>query len=86
MDYLPKVVKNGVVDSPHSCAVVPITMNSPADTMKSSIRDSTDKLYKKLSKIVAVANPKLGADWLQEVQYFTIPPLQYEHYMAYFCF
>ena len=50
--------------------------------MKSSIKDSTDKLYKKLSKIVAVANPNLGVEWLQEVRYLTLPPLQYEHSMV----
>ena len=54
--------------------------------MKSSIRDLTDKLYKKLSKIVAVANPNLGGDWLQEVRYLTIIFLWNEHYMALFCF
>ena len=54
--------------------------------MKSSIRDSTDKLYKKLSKIVAVANSNLGAEWLQEVHYFTFPPPQYEHSMVVFRF
>jgi hypothetical protein len=35
--------------------------------MRTSIRDSTEKYYKKLSKIVAVANPALGRDWLLEV-------------------
>ena len=37
--------------------------------MKSYIRDATEKLYKKLSKIVAVANPALGQDWLKEVKF-----------------
>ena len=50
--------------------------------MKSSMRDSTDKLFKKLSKIVAIANPNLGVEWLQEVQYLTLPPLKYEHSMV----
>ena len=63
-----------------------VTEDGFADAMKSSIRDSTDKLYKKLSKIVAVANPNLGADWLQEVWYLTIPPVLYEHCLALFCF
>ena len=36
--------------------------------MRSCIRDATEKLYKKLSKIVAVANPALGQEWLQEVE------------------
>ena len=52
-----------------------VTDDRVADAMKSSIRDSTDKLYKKLSKIVAVANPNLGVEWLQEVRYLTLPPL-----------
>jgi len=39
-----------------------------AVAMKSSIKDSTKKLYKKLSKIVVVANPSLGQDWLKEVE------------------
>ena len=52
-----------------------VTDDGVADAMKSSIRDSTDKLYKRLSKIVAVANPNLGVEWLQEVQYLTLPPL-----------
>ena len=36
--------------------------------MRASIKDSTEKLYKKLSKIVSVANPAHGLEWLQEVQ------------------
>ena len=36
--------------------------------MRSCIRDATEKLYKKLSKIVVVANPTLGKEWLQEVE------------------
>ena len=36
--------------------------------MRSCIRDATKKLYKKLSKIIAVANPALGQEWLQEVE------------------
>ena len=36
--------------------------------MRACIRDATEKLYKKLSKIVAVANPALGQEWLQEVE------------------
>ena len=36
--------------------------------MRSCMRDATEKLYKKLSKIVAVANPNLGQEWLQEVE------------------
>ena len=36
--------------------------------MRASIKDSTKKLYKKLSKIVSVANPAHGLKWLQEVQ------------------
>lgn len=35
--------------------------------MRTATREATDKLYKKLSKIVAVANPALGDEWLQEV-------------------
>ena len=33
-----------------------------------SIKDSTEKLYKKLSKIVSVGNLAHGLEWLQEVQ------------------
>jgi len=36
-----------------------------AVAMKISTKDTTDKPYKKLSKIVFVANPTLGDDWLQ---------------------
>ncbi len=39
-----------------------------ATAMRCSIKETTEKLYKKLSKIVAVANPALGRDWLEEVQ------------------
>ena len=36
--------------------------------MRSCIRDATEKLYKKLSKIVVVANLALGQEWLQEIE------------------
>ncbi len=39
-----------------------------ATAMRCSIKEATEKLYKKLSKIVAVANLGLGRDWLEEVQ------------------
>ncbi len=39
-----------------------------AMAMWCSIKETTEKLYKKLTKIVAVANPALGRDWLEEVQ------------------
>ena len=45
-----------------------ITREGVAMAMRASIKDSTEKLYKKLSKIVSVANPAHGQDWLQEVQ------------------
>ncbi len=35
--------------------------------MRFAIKEATDKFYKKLSKIVPVANPALGKDWLKEV-------------------
>lgn len=44
-----------------------------ADAMRASIKDSTEKLYKKLSKIVAVASPALGPDWLPEVSFLSPP-------------
>ena len=45
-----------------------VTREEVATAMRASIKDSTKKLYKKLSKIVSVANPAHGQDWLQEVQ------------------
>jgi len=39
--------------------------------MRISTKDATDKLYKKLSKIVSIANPALGDEWLQEVKSLT---------------
>ena len=39
-----------------------------ATAMRASIKDSIEKLYKKLSKIVSMANPTHGLEWLQEVQ------------------
>lgn len=39
-----------------------------AAAMRTSTKDATDKLYKKLSKIVSVANPALGDEWLEEVK------------------
>jgi hypothetical protein len=47
-----------------------LTKEGVAEAMRSSIKDSTEKLYKKLSKIVSVANPALGRDWLEEVKSF----------------
>jgi len=44
-----------------------VTRVGVATAMRSSIKDSTERHYKKLSKIVAVANPALGSDWLHEV-------------------
>jgi hypothetical protein len=44
-----------------------ITKDGVAAAMRFSIKDSTERLYKKLSKIVSVANPALGSDWLKEV-------------------
>ncbi len=44
-----------------------VTAEGVAAAMRTSIKDSTDKYYKKLSKIVSVANPSLGSDWLLEV-------------------
>jgi len=38
-----------------------------AMTMRNTIRDATEYSKKKLSKIVSVANPALGQEWLQEV-------------------
>jgi hypothetical protein len=38
-----------------------------AAAMRTSIKDSTEKLYKKLSKITAMASPNLGPDFLKEV-------------------
>ena len=36
--------------------------------MRPCIRDAIEKLYKKLSKIDAMANPALGQEWLQEIE------------------
>ena len=44
-----------------------MTKEGVAAAMRSSIKASTEKLYKKLSKIVAIASPVLGPDWLLEV-------------------
>ncbi len=41
---------------------VEVTRVAVAATMRSAIKDSTDRHYKKLSKIVAVANPALTPD------------------------
>jgi hypothetical protein len=38
-----------------------------AAAMRNSIKESTKKLYKKLSKIVFIANPALGQDWMEEL-------------------
>ena len=45
-----------------------VTREGVAAAMQTSIKDSIEKLYKKLSKIVSVANPAHGQEWLQEVQ------------------
>lgn len=45
-----------------------VTKEGAAEAMRISVKESTDKLYKKLSKIVSVANPALGSDWLKEVR------------------
>jgi len=47
-------------------------------TMKTAIRDATEHSKKKLSKIVLVANPALGEEWLQELRR-SIPSLQGIH-------
>ena len=44
-----------------------VTKDAVAAAMRSSIKDSTEKLYKKLSKITAVASPALSKEWLLEV-------------------
>lgn len=48
-------------------APVDVTAVGVAAIMRSSIKESTDNYKKKLSKIVSVANPALGPDWLHEV-------------------
>ena len=55
--------------------------------MKSCIRDATEKLYKKLSKIVAVANSALGHDWLKEVKlcHLLISYILWTHKMMFVC-
>ena len=45
-----------------------VTREGVAAAMRASIKDFTEKLYKKLSKIVFVANPAHEVEWLQEVQ------------------
>jgi len=50
-------------------AAANVTMDGVAAIMRSSIKDSTDNYKKKLSKIVSVANPVLGLDWLHEVRF-----------------
>ena len=45
-----------------------VTTEGVAMAMKSCIKDATEKVYKKLSKIVAMENPALGQDWLEEVK------------------
>ena len=45
-----------------------ITAAGIATAMHNASKEATDKLYKKLSKIVSVANPSLGDDWLKEVR------------------
>ncbi len=47
-----------------------VTKEGVAAAMRLAIKDSTEKSYKKLSKIVAVANPALGPEWLAEVHFF----------------
>jgi len=44
-----------------------VTPTAVAATMRTAIKDATEKYYKKLSKIVSVANPALGRAWLLEV-------------------
>jgi len=46
---------------------VEVSRKAVASTMKSAIKESTDRHYKKLLKIVAVAYPALTTDWLKEV-------------------
>ena len=45
-----------------------MTKEAVASAMRASMKDSTEKLYRKLSKITAVASPALGTEWLEEVQ------------------
>lgn len=45
------------------------TSKGVAVAMRCSIKDATERLYKKLSKLVAVANPALTPEWLVEVSY-----------------
>ena len=45
-----------------------VTKEGVAAATRASIKDSTEKLYKKMSKIVSVANLAHGVEWLQEVQ------------------
>ena len=49
-----------------------VTREGVAAAMRASIKDSTEKLYKKLFKIVSVANPAHGVEWLQEVQFIPL--------------
>jgi len=44
-----------------------VTKEGITTAMKVSIKDSTEKSYKKLFKIVALANPALTSDFLAEV-------------------
>jgi len=47
---------------------VKVSRDAIASTMRAAIKESTDRHYKKLSKIVAVATPALTSDWLKEVR------------------
>jgi len=47
---------------------VEVSREAVAATMRSTIKDSTNRHYKKLSKIVSVVNPALIPHWLKEVQ------------------
>lgn len=44
-----------------------VTIPRVAAAMQAAPKESIDKLYKKLSKIVSVANLASGKDWLEEV-------------------
>jgi len=44
-----------------------VTPTGVTATMRTSINEAIEKYYKKLSKIVLVANPALGRAWLLEV-------------------
>jgi hypothetical protein len=46
--------------------------------MRSVVKESTGTHYKKLSKIVLVANPALGPDWLKEVL-FKMIMIDFQH-------